>query len=309
MDTTLGQSLVPTRSLTAARSTLDELYAQFDEPSGVADPVHLVRRYRESADIEIAGFCAAGLAFGRVASVIDSVTELLALMGPSPAAFVRRFSPERDGPALRHLRHRWISGDDLVALVWILRRLLETSGSLEQVFLRGYALDAVDVGPALDAFCTAARDIDLRPLRLLGVAPERVSYFFPRPSDGSACKRLNLYLRWMVRKDRVDFGVWTRVDRAHLVVPLDTHVIRLGQCLRLTHYRAPGWAMAREITMALRRVDPHDPVKYDFSLCHIGMQNRCGFNQPQRDAQCPLRGVCQPGVRRSRASRQPSVRR
>ena len=166
---------MPTRALTTARTTLDELYAQFDEPSGVADPVHLVRRYREPEDVEVAGFCAAGLAFGRVASVIESVAAVLDVMGPSPAAFVRRFVPERDGHALRQLRHRWISGDDLVALVWTLRHLLETSGSLEQFFLRGYSPDAADVGPALDAFCASAREIDLAPIRRMGVAPERVS--------------------------------------------------------------------------------------------------------------------------------------
>ena len=293
-------------SVTAARATLDRLYAEFDGLPGVLDPVHAVRRYRDPSDLEVAAFCAAGLAFGRVASVVDSVEALLRVMGTSPADFVRRFRPGRDDAGVRAIRHRWIGGDDLVALLWTLRHLLERAGSLERFFARGYRADAPDVGPALDAFCDAARGVDLTPAYGRTRQPRRVSYFFPRPSDGSACKRLNLYLRWMVRRDHIDFGVWSTVDPAHLVVPLDTHVIRIGQCLRLTRYRTPGWAMARDITDALRRLDPRDPVKYDFSLCHLGMQERCGFNQPQRDSRCPLRGVCRPRVRTPRRSRRPS---
>jgi hypothetical protein len=104
-----------------------------------------------------------------------------------------------------------------------------------------------------------------------------VCYFFPRPSAGSACKRLNLFLRWMVRSDEVDLGVWRGVPKSKLIVPLDTHVIRVGRCLRLTNYTSPGWRMARDITASLRRLDTLDPVKYDFSLCHVGMMNACGF--------------------------------
>ena len=114
-----------------------------------------------------------------------------------------------------------------------------------------------------------------------------VAYFFARPSSGGACKRLNLFLRWMVRHDRVDLGVWTRVRPAQLIVPLDTHVIRLGRCLRLTRYASPGWRMAADITASLRALDPADPVRYDFSLCHIGMMNACGYGRQQGDTQLP----------------------
>jgi uncharacterized protein (TIGR02757 family) len=290
----------------AARGALDRLYLEFDQQHDVADPVHLVRRYDDPADQEIAGFCAAGLAFGRVASVLTSVESLLAAMGPSPAAFVRQFDPGRSHRAIRLLRHRWIGGRDLVALLVVLRHIIETAGSIEQFFLSGYQPAAEDIGSALDDFCTRAREVDLGPVYRDRAVRRWVWYFFPRPSDGSACKRLNLYLRWMVRRDRIDFGIWPRVDRSKLVVPLDTHVIRVGQCLRLTSYRSPGWAMAREITQALRRLDPDDPVKYDFSLCHMGMQDACGFNRPQGDQRCPLRGVCVPRDDTSRRSRQPS---
>ena len=102
----------------------------------------------------------------------------------------------------------------------------------------------------------------------------------------------------MVRSDAVDFGIWKKVPASKLVVPLDTHVIRVGRCLGLTRYTSPGWKMAADITASLRRLDADDPVKYDFSLCHLGMSNQCGFNRGQGDSECPLRGSCHPGAKR-----------
>lgn len=302
MSTSLGRLRSP-RSLRAAKPALDRLYHEFDNTAAAVDPVHLVRRYADPADREVVAFCAAALAFGRVASVLASIEALLAVFGESPAIFVRRFDLRRDARRIRMLRHRWTKGTDLIALVQILRGMLSSGGSIEGFFLQGYQADADDVGEALNAFSARA-------LAIPGVTPSPgVRYFFPAPRGGSACKRLNLFLRWMVRRDRIDFGLWRRVSASQLVVPLDTHVVRVSRCLGLTTYRTPGWAMARQITAALRRIDPADPVRYDFSLCHLGMQDACGFSRPQRDARCPLRGVCRPPARTPRGSRRPSVRR
>ena len=297
------------RPTAAAKQALDRLYDDFDQVDVVADPIDRVRGYVDPADREVAGFCAAALAYGRVAGVLKSIDALLAVMGTSPAAFVRRFDPLADGEALSMLTHRWTRGLDLVALVWILRRMLEMSGSIEAFFLEGYRKEAEDIASALDSFCARALAIDLDSIYAHCSRRRGVDYFFPKPSAGSGCKRLNLYLRWMVRCDRIDLGVWRRVDPSKLIVPLDTHVIRVGQCLQLTRYRSPSWVMAREISVSLRRFDPADPVKYDFSLCHLGMMNRCGFNRQQGSAQCPLRGLCRPARCKPRRSRQPSGRR
>jgi uncharacterized protein (TIGR02757 family) len=292
------------------RSSLDELYVGFDHLHSATDPVHIVRRFTDPADREVVGFCAAGLAFGRVASVLQSIEALLAVIGPHPAAFVRSFEPAQQKHRFEPLVHRWIRGRDLLALMLILRRMLREHGSIEGFFAAGDNPAAPDVRDALESFSSRALETDVRAAH----GPHRparagIGYFFPRPSGGSACKRLNLFLRWMVRKDVVDMGVWTRVSPARLIVPLDTHVIRLGQCLRLTRYRSPGWKMAAEITASLRAIDPVDPVRYDFSLCHVGMMNACGFNRAQKDSQCPLRGVCRPTVRKRRRSPRPSARR
>lgn len=281
----------------ALRGSLERLYHEFNRIDAADDPIQIVRRYENPADREVVGFCAAVLAFGRVASVLQSIERLVSVLGPAPAAFARRFDPARDGPPLGGIVHRWIRGADLVALLWIVRRMLE-DGSIEDFFLKGYDPAAADVGPALESFSGRAREVDLRPA--YGRVPHRpgVHFFFPRPSSGGACKRLNLFLRWMVRRDAVDVGVWTRVSPAGLVVPLDTHIVRVGACLRLTRRRSPGWRMAAEITASLRALDPDDPVKYDFSLCHLGMASACGFGRRQGDARCPLAGHCRPRRRR-----------
>jgi uncharacterized protein (TIGR02757 family) len=289
------------------KTTLEGLYTHFNYPDSATDPIHIVRRYQRDEDREVVGFLAASLAFGRVASVLHSVERLLAILGTAPAAFVRQFDPEHQKPAFAALVHRWIDGVDLIALVWVVRQMLERSGSIESFFLEADDPSAVDLAQALDAFSTRALALDTS--AAYGSRARRgVGYFFPRPSAGSACKRLNLFLRWMVRRDALDLGVWAHVKPARLVIPLDTHVIRVGRCLRLTRYTSPGWAMACDITRSLRRLDPDDPVKYDFALCHLGMMNACGFNRAQADAQCPLRGVCRPRVRKRQPSRRPSGR-
>ena len=299
------------------KPVLDRLYAEFNDPDSATDPIQIVRRFERPDDREVVGFVAASLAFGRVMSVLQSIERVLAIMGPRPAAYVRGFDPRREQASFAPVVHRWTRGPDLVALVWLMKQMIDRAGSIEGFLAESYDPGAEDIESALDSFSTRALALDLK--SAYGRVPKRpgVCYFFPRPSAGSGCKRLNLFLRWMVRRDALDLGVWTRIPPSKLIVPLDTHVIRVGRCLRLTRYTSPGWRMARDITASLRRLDPDDPVKYDFALCHIGMMNACGFNRSQADSRakippdqnCPLRGLCHPRVRRRRPSRPPSARR
>ncbi len=224
-------------------------------------------------------------------------------MGPRPAEYVRQFDPRESHPELRAMVHRWTRGEDIAALLWMLRQMLESLRLDRSISFSPEMIPAApDVAAALDSFSTRALALDVR--RAYGRMPKRpgVCYFFPRPSAGSACKRLNLFLRWMVRHDEIDLGVWTRLSPARLIVPLDTHVIRLGRCLRLTRYVSPGWKMAADITASLRRLDATDPVRFDFSICHVGMMNACGFGRQQGDSQCPLKGLCHPRIGRARRS-------
>lgn len=282
---------------------LNSLYHGFNAAASLTDPIELVRPYASGPDREVAGFLAAGLAFGNVAAVMASVRAVLSRMGPSPAAFVRTFDPARHGPIFDGFVHRWTRDRDIVALLYVLRQMIDRGGSIERFFAEGDDRATPDVTAALESFSARALAFDLRAVYGSRRPRPGVAYFFARPSSGGACKRLNLYLRWMVRRDEVDFGVWTRVTPGRLIVPLDTHVIRLGQCLGLTRYRSPGWRMAADITAALRKLDPSDPVRFDFSICHVGMMGNCGFGTKQADSQCPLRGVCKPqSIRNPRAA-------
>jgi uncharacterized protein (TIGR02757 family) len=281
---------------------LERLYEDYNREDSASDPVQIVRRYKTRADQEVVGFCAAALAFGRVQSVLNTVDTLARALGPAPAEFVRTFDPTAPHPEVRAMVHRWTRGVDIVALLWLLRQMIDRSGSIEGFFLEGYDPDATDIGDALDSFSRRALALDLRAAYGRRVpARAGVCYFFTRPSAGSGCKRLNLFLRWMVRRDAVDLGAWPSISPSQLIVPLDTHVIRLGRCLGLTHYTSPGWPMAAEITASLRAIDPDDPVRFDFSICHVGMMNACGFGRRQGDTQCPLKGICRPRPRRRAA--------
>jgi uncharacterized protein (TIGR02757 family) len=294
-------AIAPVRRVAAVglRERLDSLYHGFNAAASLTDPIELVRPYKTGPDREVAGFIAAGLAFGNVIAVMASVRAVLGRMGPSPAAFVRQFDPLRQATLFDGFVHRWTRDRDIVALLYVLRQMLDRCGSIEAFFAEGDARCEPDVSAALESFSTRALAFDLKPVYDTRRARPGVAYFFARPSSGGACKRLNLYLRWMVRRDEVDLGVWTRITPARLIVPLDTHIIRLGQCLQLTRRRSPGWRMAADITAALRRLDPSDPVRFDFSICHVGMMGNCGFGMKQADSQCPLRGVCKPRWRRT----------
>ena len=282
---------------------LEQLYEAYNREDAAADPIQIVRRYKNPADQEVVGFCAAALAFGRVNSVLNTVEALTRILGPEPAQYVRRFDPKAPHPELRAMVHRWTRGRDIVALLWVLRQMIDRSGSIEGFFLEGYDPGATDLGDALDSFSRRAMALDLKAVYGRRVpARTGVCYFFTRPSAGSGCKRLNLFLRWMVRRDEVDLGAWASIPPSKLIVPLDTHVIRLGRCLRLTRYSSPGWRMAVEITASLRAIDPVDPVRFDFSICHVGMMNACGFGRRQGDAQCPLKGICRPRGRAGAAA-------
>jgi uncharacterized protein (TIGR02757 family) len=297
--------LAPARAA-ALKPALDRLYRECAGAAAPEDPIDCVRGYPAAADREIAGFIAAGLAFGRVAGINASVRAVLAPMGASPAGFVRAFDSRRDAAPFLPFVHRWVRGRDVIALLVILRHMLDTAGSLEQFFADGDDPASPDIGPGLESFGARARRVDLRPVYGLVDARPGVHAFFPLPSGTSACKRLNLFLRWMVRGDAIDLGAWSRVSPARLIVPLDVHVIRVGRCLGLTPYASPGWRMAASITASLREIDPADPVKYDFALCHLGMAGLCGFRTPAGDSRCPLRGVCRPRARRRPGSRRSS---
>jgi len=256
------------------RETLDRAYLQYDARWIEPDPVQFVWRYETTEDREIAGLIASSLAYGNVRQIKKSVERVLAILGPRPARSIDGLDTREALRALGDFKHRFNDARDVVCLLAFIRQMRRTSGSIESFFVAERAL--VDLRAALGSF--VERTLALSHDGLYGrrglPADAGVRFFFPSPEDGSACKRLCLYLRWMARADTVDPGGWTRLPRSLLLIPLDAHIINIGRTARLTRRVTPGWKMAEEITATLRACDPDDPVKYDFALHRMGLFKR-----------------------------------
>ena len=261
----------------ALRATLEALTRKYDAAYLRTSALMFPRRYREPADREVAGLLAASLAYGRVDLFAPAVESVLAILGEHPADAVRRFLPWRDGKRLAGFRYRLNRPADIVATLWALRQLLEECGSLKACFLASYHEEDEDIRPALTAFVDRIYRADLTAVFPTGTPSRGFKHLFPNPRAGGACKRLNLFLRWMVRPDDgLDFGVWPEVSPAKLIIPLDTHVARVARALGLTRLRSPSWRMAKAITEALKVFDPADPVRYDYALCRFGILEGAG---------------------------------
>lgn len=246
------------------RTRLEWLYSRYNRRNLVhPDPLEFLYGFPELRDRELVALVASSLAYGRVAQILKSVSTVLDRMGPSPYRFL--MNTPRDGleSVFSGFRHRFTSGEQVSSLLWGARRAIERHGSLQQCFLAGYHDQDETVLPALSAF---VRALDFENTCCLET-------FIPSPDRGSACKRLNLFLRWMVREDEVDPGGWRLVPLTKLVVPLDTHLHRIGLMLDLTKRKQPDMRAALEMTAAFREMAPEDPVRYDFSLTRFGIRN------------------------------------
>ena len=279
---------------------LDALIGGFRKELHIAnDPVRLVRRYDDPRDREVAGLITSALSYGNVKIILASVERALSFLGDHPTEAIAAFHPQADSKRLRGFYHRFNTSRDLAVFFWMIRRALEDYGSIENAFLSGLSgqsADSVDTGAAMDHFSALMLGFGHERLYPKGELARRaaVRFFLPTPRDGSACKRMNLYLRWMVRRDDgVDCGVWNRVTPGSLVIPLDTHIARISSYIGLTNRKSPGWAMAIDITRQLRLLDAADPLQYDFALCHLGIAGDCPRKRDlQKCVKCPILAIC-----------------
>ncbi|MCI4317040.1 MAG: DUF2400 domain-containing protein [Thermoplasmata archaeon] len=253
---------------------LEALYERFPfERSLAQDPLSCVRPFAGNPRAaEVAGIFAATLAIGTTTSIRGAFARFAAAAGDDLPAFVEGAARPANARQFEGFKHRWIRGDQLHYLSLQLREIYRTSGSLEQVFLNGSAEGGGEFSHGLDALSRALRE----PAGPNGPPPPGYARLFPSPLDsGSPCKRLVLYVRWMVRTEYPDLGVWRRVPPSVLRIPLDFHVFWIAYHLGLTQRRTRSWAAVEEITDALRRIDPTDPIKFDFVLCHTGISGDC----------------------------------
>ncbi len=272
---------------------LEAAYRANDTAAGIArDPVRFPRRYTESADCEVAAVFASQLAYGRVelfGAVLERLFGLLDARG-GPRAFVDGFD-ERAAADLEPLLYRWNRGVDWILMSAGLQRLTRAHGSLERAFAGENARASLSLG--LTAL-TAEIEAVAPDWGVVGPLPRGVRNWLSHPSRGSACKRWNLFLRWMVRPptEGVDLGIWS-MSPAGLVVPVDTHVHRVAGFLGLTDRSAADWKTAEQITRALARIDPDDPVRFDFALAHLGISGAClGRADRAVCPSCPLSSGC-----------------
>lgn len=294
LDRVRAPSCSPTRSakarLEALREALDEVRARCDVTARrESDPVGIVHRYEGRDDRELVALVASAMAFGNVKALRAKIEDALVRIGPEVAR--RADDPEDLAARLHGWKHRVYRAEDLGRLLVGARRVQRASGSLGEA-LAGDLDRAGDLREALSTWVGRIR----REGGLDAIDAEGRrggAHILADPGKGSAVKRLMLLLRWMVRPaDGVDLGLWP-IDPARLLIPVDTHIHKLSRNLGLTGRADVSWKTAEEITAGLRAFDAADPVKYDFSLCHLGMLQRCPSRRdPERCEGCGVRRVC-----------------
>lgn len=257
------------------KEILDHFYEGYDfERRKTNDPIKFPHRYKDPADIEVVAFISSCFAYGKVNLFMPKIEEILKRIGENPYEFVINLDlKERilfDG-----VKYRFNSDDDIFCLLYIVSTILRNYGSLEGLFMSHYRNDEPDIFSGLNGFVETMLNIDTSPIYGTNLKPKGLVQFFPSPKKGSACKRMNLFLRWMIRDRDIDFGIWKRIPKNKLIIPLDTHIACISRCLRFTERKSDDWKMAVEITESLKRFDPDDPLKYDFALCHHGISGAC----------------------------------
>ncbi len=278
------------------KKILDRFYTEYDLKSRVEhDPIEFPHRYSRAEDIEIAGMIASSLSYGNITLFKPVINKILSIPSGKPLReFVINFDPAKNSRLFDGISYRFNSEKDIACLVYFIKSALIEYGSLKNLFYSFYGPADGNIAGALKGFIKYFISLDTAPIYGKRTYPMGLRQFFPSPADGSACKRLNLYLRWMVRSgDGVDFGIWNGIHPSKLIIPLDTHIARICSHIGLTQLKNAGWKMAEEITDNLKRFDPEDPVKYDFALCHLGISGKCPIERDKEKCRgCSLKEVC-----------------
>lgn len=242
---------------------MNGLYRKYNRKQYVSpDPLQFLYEYDRQEDREIVGLVASCLAYGRVVQILRSSEQVLRCLGDRPAEKLRDMSPAVLNRRLRGFRHRFATGQQMSALLTAARQVSRQYGSLGTAFLLMVEECDPTLQPALQRFVSELRQ----------AGADCCGHLLADPTRGSACKRLHLYLRWMVRQDDVDPGGWEAAGAHRLIVPLDTHMHRIGQALGMIRRKQANLAAAVEMTESLKRFSPEDPVKYDFALSRLGIR-------------------------------------
>jgi uncharacterized protein (TIGR02757 family) len=245
------------------RKILYDIYIKYNHREFVhPDPIEFLYNYKSLRDREVVALIASALAYGRVTQILKSVSSILKIMEPSPFLFLNNISRRAIYLKFSTFKHRFTTGKEVSEMLYGIKLVIERYGSLYKCFMSGFNNNDNTILPALTPFIN----------ELTLFYDRRQNSLLPSPKKGSACKRLNLFLRWMVRHDEVDPGGWDEVPASKLVIPLDTHMHRISLLLKLTERKQADRKTALEITYAFRKIIPEDPVRYDFALTRLGIR-------------------------------------
>ncbi len=246
------------------RKVLDRLYYRYNRRAYVhPDPLEFLYHYTGQRDREVAGVVASCLAYGRVEQILKSVSRVLDFMGETPCSYLVCTPRGEIVVSCRRFIHRFANEEHLAALLLGIKQLLQSYGSIYECFLEGFSPSHENILPALNRFAK----------KLINASGQGAAgHLISLPEKGSACKRLNLFLRWMIRRDRVDPGGWEAIPASKLLIPLDVHMHRMAQGLGFTSRKQANLPAVLEVTAGFRALAPEDPVKYDFALTRLGIR-------------------------------------
>lgn len=250
------------------KQKLDALVQEYENPAFINDdPVQFPHRFKSKENIEISGFISSVFAYGNRKKIIENLNCIHQNLGKNPYEFILNFDLNRDGIFFGGFCYRFNNEEDILNLIGTLQNVLRKYGSLEKAFMRGYSDSDENVKNGLINFVKLFKEN----LVCGKQCTRSFSHLVPSPVNGSACKRLNMFLRWMVRKGPVDFGIWKGIPAYKLIIPLDVHVSRISRLWGLTGRSSDDWHTAEEITEKLKEFDPIDPVRYDFAIFGSGV--------------------------------------
>lgn len=251
------------------KSFLEKLYQKYNQVYSVHDPIWNVIRQKDKINQEILAFISAVYAFGNISQINFIIEKIITLLYPSPIEKILDKDYLNYLKIKTNIHHRFLFHREFIGLMKTLNYVYLNYGSLKKLFLLNYKPDENNVKNSIISFSRKLRIINKKFNKESKI---KLKFLYPSPESGSACKRLNLFLRWMVRKDNVDLGLWEEIKTSQLVIPLDTHIYQVAKHFGLTVLKSPSWNMAVEITESLKKFDPIDPVKYDFALSHINLK-------------------------------------
>jgi uncharacterized protein (TIGR02757 family) len=251
------------------KQKLEYHYKAFDRTKLEPDPLQFLHLFKDERDIEVVGLIASIFAYGNVKQIENTLKKFIVVFNGKPYSFTKNFSLSKDSKKISCIKHRFYMEDDVLKLFIILNKEINKHKSIKQIFLQGYNISDENVKNGISNFSNHFINSFIE---TFGQVSDGIKFMFPLPEKNSACKRMNLFLRWMVRKDELDFGLWNEIPTNKLIIPVDTHIARICRSLGLTNKKNVSWQMAEEITKNLRKFDHEDPVKYDFAICHIGIR-------------------------------------